>query len=193
MSEGGDTVASETLHLFQYGSNMARDRFIERIQRFYERYAPPGTPIRVTLLGAARLPDWRLHANLWSANRGCRVVNIIEEPGAEVWGALYELPTALVNRPDGARSLVDRLEGHRTTSDPENYEKVEVIAELDGRSTRAWTYVGLAEAVERCERDYPASMCDTEYIGAVLDGAKAIGLPAGYVSALRKTLVGPTP
>jgi AIG2-like family len=121
------------------------------------------------------------------------VVNIMEKPGAEVWGALYELPTALVNRPDGARSLVDRLEGHRTTSYPENYEKAEVIAELDGRSTRAWTYVGLAEAVERCECDYAASMCDTEYIDAVLDGAEAIGLPAAYVSALRRTLVRPTP
>jgi hypothetical protein len=176
------------LYLFQYGSNMDRKRFVERIKGVYNRYAPAGTSVEATLLGAARLPGWRLRANLWSAGRGCRVVNVVEEPGAEVWGALYELPAALVNPPDGTRSVVDRLEGHRTERDAENYEKVEINVELDGEPTSAWTYIGLRDAVARCAREHPATSCDQEYTDTVLAGAEAIGVPAAYLWQLRETL-----
>src|SRR5215211_2332301 len=57
-------------------------------------------------------------------------------------GALYEIATALVTRCDGERSVVDRLEGHRTTRDPENYAKICVTVDLYGESATAWTYVG---------------------------------------------------
>jgi hypothetical protein len=57
-----------TVRLFQYGSNMARDRFSERIDEEYDRHAPPGTPVIVELLGPARLDGWRLRANLWSCH-----------------------------------------------------------------------------------------------------------------------------
>lgn len=48
----------ETVRLFQYGSNMDRERFIERIEEQHGRHAPPGAPVGATLLGAARLDGW---------------------------------------------------------------------------------------------------------------------------------------
>ena len=69
---------------------------------------------------------------------------------------LFVLPwkrfaAGLQARSDGNRSVVDRLEGHRTTRDPENYEKACVTVELRGKLMKAWTYVGLQEAIDRCE------------------------------------------
>lgn len=181
---------------------MARERFIQRIEEEYDRHAPRGTPVLVTLLGAARVDGWRLGANLWSAtlerkkqrdpsignDRACRVANIVREDGAEVWGALYEIAAALVTRCDGERSVVDRLEGHRTTRDPENYAKICVTVDLDSEPRTAWTYVGLREAIDRCERDHPGTACDPDYADTVIAGAKSIGVPGEYLKVIRKAL-----
>lgn len=150
-----------------------------------DRHAPAGTPVLVTLLGPARLDGWRLRPNLWSATRGCRVVNIVEERGSEVWGALYEVSLDLVTRRDGKRSVVDRLERHRTTIHPENYTKVCVTLDLDGEPMAAWTYIGLREAIDRCEHEHPETVCDADYVGTVIAGAESVGLPVAYRAALR--------
>jgi hypothetical protein len=192
----------ETVRLFQYGSNMDRKRFIERIEEEYRRHAPPGTPVVATLLGAARLDGWCLRANLWSAtqerkkqrdpsigdNRACRVANIVREDGAAVWGALYEIATALVTRCDGERSVVDRLEGHRTTRDPENYAKICVTVDLGGESRTAWTYIGLREAIDRCEREHSGTVWDPGYADTIVAGAESIGVPDGYLKIVREGL-----
>ncbi len=188
MSDRAVAPELSTVRLFQYGSNMARERFIQRIEAEYEAHAPHGTPILVTLLGPARLEDWRLRPNLWSATRGCRVVNIVEKNGAEVWGALYEIAAALVTRCDGKRSVVDRLEGHRTTRDPENYAKICVTVNVGGEPSTAWTYIGLREAIDRCEQEHPTTACDSDYIGTVIAGAESIGVPDRYLTALRDAL-----
>jgi hypothetical protein len=176
------------MRLFQYGSNMAHQRFIERIRQEYKRHAPPGTPIRVTSLGAARLGGWSLRLDLWSATRGCRVLNIAEQDGSEVWGSLYDIASELVTRSDGKRSVVDRLEGHLTTRDPENYAKICVIVDLAGEAKEAWTYVGLRDAVDRCVRAHPATQCDAGYADAVIEGAESLGVPVDYLAELRKKL-----
>lgn len=178
----------DTVRLFQYGSNMARDRFIRRLEDEYGRHAPPGTPVVVNLLGPARLGGWRVSANLWSATRGCRVLNIEKTDGGAVWGALYEITAALVTRCDGERSVVDRLEGHRTTRDPENYAKVCVTVDLGGQPITAWTYIGLREAIERCEREHPGTRCDADYLQDVASGAVSSGIDEGYVEELRERL-----
>lgn len=85
----------DIVRLFQYGSNMYRERFIRRIKDNRD-HAPQGTRLDATLLGRARLDGWRLQPNLWSATlerrkqrdpslgdaRACRVVNIVREEGA---------------------------------------------------------------------------------------------------------------
>jgi hypothetical protein len=190
MEGGGD---QETVPLFQYGSNMHRERFIERIKENYD-HAPQGTPVVVKLLGAARLDGWRLQANLWSATRArrvgnkARVANIVKASGEEVWGALYEVAADLVTRCDGERSVVDLLEGHRTRKDPENYAKICVTVDLGGQPRTAWTYIGLHEAIDRCEREHPDTACDPCYADTVIAGAKSIGVPDDYLEVLREAL-----
>jgi hypothetical protein len=173
---------------------MHRERFVERIRESYD-HAPAQTPVVVTFLGPARLDSWRLEGNLWSATRArrvggdARVANIVRATGGEVWGALYEIAAELVTRSDGERSVVDRLEGHLTTRDPENYEKICLTVEFRGDLTKAWTYVGLQDAIERCEREYPGTGCDAAYVETVIGGAKSSGLPEEYIDSLRRTLV----
>jgi len=201
MEGAGD---QSTVRLFQYGSNMHRERFMARIKR-NEDHVPAGTRLDARLVGRANLDGWRLHANLWSATlerrkrrdpslgdaRASRVVNIVREDGAEVWGALYEIAADLVTRCDGERSVVDLLEGHRTTRDPENYAKICVTVDLDGQLWTAWTYIGLREAIERCERHHPGTGCDPSYAETVVAGAQSIGVPHEYLEVLRHVLLPP--
>lgn len=190
-----------TVRLFQYGSNMYRERFIQRIKD-NDGHAPAGTLLDAKLLGRARLDGWRLESNLWSATlerrkrgnpslgdaRACRVLKIARVEGAEIWGALYEIAADLVTRCDGDRSVVDLLEGHRTTKDPENYAKICVTVDLHGKPRTAWTYIGLREAIERCERCHPGTGCDPSYADTVLAGARSIGVPDNNLEVLRKAL-----
>lgn len=199
MAKGTDEA--DTVRLFQYGSNMHQERFVQRIND-NKGHAPAGTSLDAKRLGLARLDGWRLQANLWSATlerrkqqdpslgdaEACRVVNIVRDERAEVWGALYEIAADLVTRCDGERSVVDLLEGHRTTKDPENYAKICITIDLDGERPTAWTYIGLREAIERCERCHPGSGCDPTYADTVLAGAEAIGAPAEYLNVLRQIL-----
>ena len=117
-----------------------------------------------------------------------RVANIVKASGEEVWGALYEIAADLVTRCDGERSVVDRLEGHRTTSDPENYAKIRVTVDLNGEPRTAWTYIGLREAIDRCEREHPGTACDPGYVDTVFAGAVLIGVPDHYLEGLREVL-----
>lgn len=191
MRAAGEQV---TLRLFQYGSNMDRDAFVRRINDNLD-HAPPGMPVDVKLLGAARLDGWRLEANLWSAtrarrfaNRHARVANIVKASDGQVWGALYEVSADFVTRCDGERSVVDLLEGHRTTRDPENYAKICITVDLNGEPRTAWTYIGLREAIERCEREYPGTGCHPSYASTVVAGATSIGVPDEYLNMLREAL-----
>jgi cation transport regulator ChaC len=194
-------VSDPAVWLFQYGSNMDQDWF-SRQRKKYEAHAPAGASLEARLLGRARLDGWRFHTNLWSAGRArrkrsepslsdresCRVANIMREDGAVGWGALYEISSALVTRCDGERSVLDRIEGHRTTSDPENYAKICVTVDLDGESRTAWTYIGLNDAIKRCETEHPGSTCDTDYGATVIRGAGSIGVPEDYLEDLRRAL-----
>jgi hypothetical protein len=112
----------------------------------------------------------------------------MREDGAVVWGALYEIASALVTRCDGERSVLDRIEGHRTTSDPENYAKICVTVDLGGESRTAWTYIGLNDAIKRCETQHPGTTCDSHYAATVIRGARSIGAPEDYVDELRRAL-----
>jgi len=183
-------VASQT-HLFQYGSNMSRERLAEQIRRYAPVYAPWGVPLEIRFLGAAELRDWRFAIDLYSAGNECRVSNIVREKMAAVWGALYAVPVELVRRSDGKRSVLDRIEGHRPRENPENYEPREVEVTIDGTVRRAWTYVGLDEARERCASDFADVPVSDTYRHAVLDGASAAGLPAAYIADLERTLSAP--
>jgi gamma-glutamylcyclotransferase (GGCT)/AIG2-like uncharacterized protein YtfP len=174
--------------LFQYGSNMSSARLQEQVRRFARVYAPPAVPLDVRFLGKAALRGWRFVADLYSAGNECRVCNVIPQEGSTVWGALYELDVELVLRTDGTRSVLDRIEGHRTTSDPENYTPIEVLVVADGSEFAAWTYIGLDEARARCAEGFSDAPVSDNYRSAVLDGAAAVELPPAYVAHLAEAL-----
>lgn len=173
--------------LFQYGSNMSEQRLRDKI-REHRRYAPAGADLDVRLLGCARLKGWEFVLDLYSAQQGCLVGDIVEgEDDGEVRGALYELDRQLLVRSDGRRSVLDRIEGHRTERDPENYRPITVTVELAGDLREAHTYVGDDDARRRCSSDHPDAKPRPDYLRAILDGANAVGLPTGYVRALAIT------
>lgn len=181
-------VPAECIRLFQYGSNMSEERLRAKI-REHQSYAPAGAELDVRLLGCARLTGWRFAFDLYSARQGCLVGDIVEsDDGDEVWGALYELDRELVIRSDGGRSVLDRIEGHRTEADPENYRPITVTVELDGELKDAHTYVGGEDARRRCRLDHPEAKPRPDYLRAILDGAHSVGLPGRYVQALAMTI-----
>src|SRR5262249_50573542 len=151
--------------------------------------APEGTPLDVRLLGTARLRGWALVFDLFSASHQSRVADIVEaDDAAEVWGALYELSTELVIRSDGERSVLDRIEGHRTERDPENYRPMEINVEVDGVDEASYVYVGIDDARARCGDMHPLAQVSPEYASVVLEGAAAVGLPVAYVDRLEELL-----
>lgn len=163
---------------------MSADRLREKI-REHRRYVPAGVSLEVRLLGSARLPGWRFCLGLYSARQECLVGDIIEgQDGDEVWGALYELDRELVIRSDGKRSALDRVEGHRTELDPENYEPVTVTVEFAGEVRNAHTYLGRDDARRRCRLDHARAAPRPDYLKAILDGARSAGLPPEYVQTL---------
>jgi hypothetical protein len=182
-------MASQT-HLFQYGSNMNKDRLAAQIRRFARVYAPPGVRPEVSFLGAAELRGWRFAVDLYSAGNGCRVSNIVRQEAASVWGALSLVSVGLVRRSDRERSVLDRIEGHRTRTNPENYEPIEIAVQVDETERVAWTYVGLDEARERCASGFADAPVSDDHRRVVLDGAAAVGLPATYIAGLLRTLSG---
>ena len=155
----------------------------------YQSYAPAGVKLDVRLLGCARLSGWRFVFDLYSAQQACLVGDIVEgEDGDEVWGVLYELDRELLFRSDGRRSVLDRIEGHRTEVDPENYRPITVTLELEGERKEAHTYVGGEDARRRCRLDHPEARPRLDYLHSILDGAQSVGLPRGYVRALATTI-----
>ncbi len=76
---------------FAYGSNMASSQMAARC---------PGA----TLLGVARLPDYRLAFDAWSDRRGGLVADALPAPGRDLWGVLWD-----VN--DAHAAALDRYEG----------------------------------------------------------------------------------
>src|SRR5713226_8689269 len=66
--------------LFAYGSNMASDRLQLR--------AP-----FIRIHGCAKVPDKRMICNKKSDD-GSAKANLVDEPGNEVWGVLYEIDSS---------------------------------------------------------------------------------------------------
>jgi hypothetical protein len=103
---------------------------------------------------------------------------------AVMWGALWDLHPSLVVRPDGQRSLFDRIEGYRRggKSAWDIYRRIPVEVCFEAEPCQAWTYVCTPEA-RRCLRGcrHVADPCYTKH---VLRGAAALALPDDYQAFL---------
>ena len=175
--------------LFQYGSNMSSGRLQSKVNKYRHNFAPTGTREQIRCLGRGRLSGWRFTLDLYSVGQNCLVADIITGSAEDqVWGVVYRLDRELVDRIDGQRSVLARIEGHRPTSNPENYRPNIVRLELGGTVVSAITYVGIEDARRRCREEHHDARVDSQYAAAVLDGAANADLPSDYQAFLRREL-----
>jgi len=134
--------------VFAYGSNMHPERMHARVPAAVSR-------------GRARLDGHRMVFNKRGRD-GSAKANLAPEPGATVWGVIWEIAAAELAR-------LDRHEG--------GYERVHVHAETDD-GTRWEVAVYVSE--RRTDDPRPFDW----YLEHVLLGARAHGLPEDYVARL---------
>lgn len=120
-------------------------------------------------LGAARLGDHRLTFTRDSPGWGGGVGHAEPAPGEEIWGVLWEIT------PADERAL-DDYEGVGAGA----YRKVTAPVEHAGERVEALVYLANPRGSKPPSR---------RYVGALVRGAEAHGLPAAYVQRLR-SLVG---
>ena len=142
---------------FAYGSNLLSARLLARVD--------------ARSLGMARLAGYALHWNYHSLD-GSGKCNIepSTEPGAVVFGALYEMD-------DEAFAVLDRFE--------RGYDRIRVMLDHRGDEAEAWTYV-YAEAA-------PEAAPYLWYKGLVVAGAIEHGFPEEAVERLRQVVAASDP
>jgi gamma-glutamylcyclotransferase (GGCT)/AIG2-like uncharacterized protein YtfP len=141
-------------YYFAYGSNMAES-------------VMSGLVPEHRVVGRAELLDHRLAFTRRSIRTGSGVADVVPEPGATVWGTLYELGA-------GAFAALDRKEGAGWA-----YERVPVQVRLEGEtgSVAAETY--------RVAHPEPREVTPCrEYVEGLVGAARARGLPEAYVADL---------
>jgi len=142
-------------HYFAYGSNMD------------ELEMGAHCPSAVCL-GAARLDEHRLAFLRRSARTGTGVADVVSDPGATVWGAVWEI---------GEEDLValDRKEGEGLA-----YARRETLVTLlsAGTTMRVHIYAVISKT------GYEVTP-SREYLTRMITAAEAHGLPADYLAALR--------
>ena len=135
-----------------YGSNLDPLQMLLRA---------PHSPVH----GTGWLQGWRMTFGGESLGWEGALATVVEEPGSQVFVALYDLSPA-------DEAALDEWEG----SDLGLYDKIRVrVATLDGDVT-AWLYV---------VDDYEGGLPSARYLGILADAAEAAGAPDDYVHDLR--------
>ena len=138
---------------FAYGSNLHLRQFARR--------CPGAKPA-----GRARLPDYRLAFTRYSTKRKGGVADIVPEPGAEVWGALYEVDETHL-------ASLDQHEGV-----PRSYRRETILVfDDDAQEREVFTYIA-----NRTGRFAPSRM----YLDLIVTGAREHKLPEAYVAAIEQ-------
>jgi gamma-glutamylcyclotransferase (GGCT)/AIG2-like uncharacterized protein YtfP len=120
----------------------------------------PGSEV----VGRARLPDYRLGFTRYATKRKGGVADIVPEPGAQVWGALYNVDSA------GMTSL-DEFEGV-----PRAYRRIDVRVFDDAEVELE----AIAYFANKTGEFAPARA----YLGLIITGSRDHKLPDEYVQAL---------
>ena len=110
---------SKKVAYFAYGTNMSTKRLKERVRSARHR-------------GCAKLPNKRLVCNKKSKD-GSSKANLTDSSGATVWGVLYEIDSAELDKLDGVESGYIRISLDVTT-DQDSWVKayIYVSSELTG-------------------------------------------------------------
>lgn len=139
---------------FAYGSNLHKLQFKRRCRDSSE-------------VGRARLPEYRLAFTRYSTKRKGGVADIVPEPGAEVWGALYEITAADLEALDTFENV------------PRSYRRENITVFDDAGAPR--------EAVCYFANKTGAFAPSKMYLELIVNGAVEHGLPDEYVTSLRDT------
>ena len=162
-------MAPEIHKVFAYGSNMN----LADLRRWLESKNYPTNQLLKAI--PARLPGYRLAWNYWSSSRQGGAANVETSPNDEVLGAILEIGPAVLD-------AIDRKEGH-----PTRYSRLPhpiECFELENESPQlAWVYEVTDEF--RCEEE---KLPTQDYMRIVLEGAKALDLPAEYLHRLESIL-----
>lgn len=142
------------MYYFAYGSNMSPAIMA-------------GTCSGYQVMGATRLPDYRLAFLRRSTRWGDGVADVVVAPGDVVWGVLY-----LVQ--DDCLSALDVKEGVGVA-----YDRHDVtVYRPDGTVVAAMTY----KVINKLDAEIAPSVA---YLNAILEGATAHNLPDDYMAILR--------
>ncbi len=139
---------------FAYGANLDLRRFRRRC---------PGANV----LGRARLAGYRLAFTRYSRDEKGGVADIVPEPGAEVWGALYEIDAS-------GFAALDDYEGA-----PRAYRR-ETLRVIDDAGTEREAVVYIANRTG----EFAPSRA---YLAQITRGAREHELPEEYVRTIEET------
>ncbi|MEX2159025.1 MAG: gamma-glutamylcyclotransferase family protein [Dehalococcoidia bacterium] len=139
---------------FAYGSNMHL--------RMFRRRCPGAKP-----LGPALLRGYRIAFTRYDRTRKGGVADIVPEPDAEVWGALYEIDNACF-------VTLDKYENA-----PRAYRR-ELVRVIDDAAAEHESHTYIANQTGHFAPS-------RQYLGIIVQGARDHDLPEEYVQALQKT------
>lgn len=146
---------------FAYGSNMSWEQMRQRCSSARQ-------------VCVARLPDHRLAFTRYSKRRGCGVADALPAQGEAVWGVVYELDEMDL-------ATLDRCEGFLPGREYNSYRRETRTVFADGHDDRS-----LEVQIYFAEREENPPLPNTDYVKTILDGAAYWGLPAEYLSRLKK-------
>ena len=116
--------------------------------------------------GTGWLPDWRLTFGGEELGWEGALTTIVEEPGSQVFVALYDITTA-------DQIALDKWE----SADTGLYRTSKLrVSTLEGDEV-AWTYV---------LNTYEGGLPSARYLGLIAEAAETAGAPADYVRELRE-------
>jgi gamma-glutamylcyclotransferase (GGCT)/AIG2-like uncharacterized protein YtfP len=144
------------MNIFAYGSNMCTARLQARV--------PSARPLGRALLSGHTL---RFHKRGWRDGSGKCDAFVCHDPGAGIWGVVYQIDPA-------EKPALDRIEGLGRGYD----EKRVKVTDPAGRSREAWAYHAHPSAIDA------TAVAFDWYRDLVLAGALEHDLPGDYVRRL---------
>lgn len=130
-------------------------------------------------VSVAQLPDHRLDFTRYSQSRGCGVADAVLDPGRQVWGVVYEISEADLER-------LDESEGFSPGRAKNSYTREERQVLADGNAAAPMT-VFLYFAERQANPPRP----NAEYKKLIVEGAKFWNLPQSYIDELERIVIEP--
>jgi gamma-glutamylcyclotransferase (GGCT)/AIG2-like uncharacterized protein YtfP len=114
-------------------------------------------------------------ALLTFTGRQCGVADLIADPAAEVWGALFEIASHDLPNLDRKEGLMLKPPAYRRVS-------IKVLRAMDHKLINAFTYEVVTKAAQEIRPN-------AAYMKLIIDGAVLWDLPDQYIDKLKKIAV----